>query len=168
MHTATIPTVKTPSQCSSVEREDFAALVLAGGEVVAEGLAERIETAHALLFLRETSCLVGIAALKNPNASYRASVFKKAAATPRHGEYPLELGWVFVLPSARGKGYSKALVKAAVAHAGSARVFATSRTDNTYMHASLLEASFIKHGNDYASQRGTHQLSLFLRGVPAK
>jgi len=162
-----LPTVKTPSKCSSVEREDFATLVLAGGEVAAELLVERIEAAHALLFLREISCLVGIAALKNPNANYRASVFEKAGVTQSHEEYPLELGWVFVLPIARGKGYSKTLVKAAVEHAGSTKIFATSRSDNVYMHSPLLETSFIKYGNDYASQRGAHHLSLFLRQVPA-
>lgn len=165
MHSAATLTVKAPSARSSTEREDFAALVLAGGEVIAEGLEGRVNAAHVLLFLRDASCLVGIAALKKPNPTYRGSAFQKAGATQNHEEFPLELGWVFVLPSARGKGYAKALVRAAIAHAGNSKVFATSRTDNTHMHASLLVASFFKHGSVYTSSRGTHKLSLFLRGT---
>lgn len=167
MHTTTVLAVKAPAEYSSVERQEFAALVKVGGEVEAKGLEGRIESAHALLYLREASCLVGIAALKEPNTTYRESVFEKACATQIHKEYPLELGWVFVVPSARGKGHSKALVQAAVAYAGKSRIFATSRTDNVHMHASLLGASFVKNGTDYASKIGMHQLSLFLRDMPA-
>lgn len=168
MDSTIVLAVKAPSDCSAAELREFAAFVVAGGEVVAEGLIGRIESAHALIFLQEASCLVGIAALKNPNLIYRASVFDKAGVIQNHNQYPLELGWIFILPSARGKGYSKLLLQAAVAHAGGVNIFATSRTDNPHMHASLLRASFVKHGNNYASKRGTHHLSLFLRNAPAK
>ena len=156
-------TVKSPQDCSPGELGDFAALVLAGGEVIREGLEGRVLAAHALFFLRENSCLLGIAALKNPTARYRASTFKKACATALPSQYPLELGWVFVMPSARGRKLSHRLAQAAVAHAAQTQIFATSRIDNPAMHAPLIAASFTKHGTDYASDRGTHRLALFLR-----
>lgn len=168
MNSASTVTIKSPQQCSAKEVGDFAAFVNAGGEVISEGLEGRVREAHALFFLRENSCLLGIAALKNPNATYRASVFKKAAASASAAQFPLELGWVFVLPSARGRKLSHSLVRAAIAHAAGKNVFATSRTDNPGMHAPLLAASFSKHGVEYASSRGTHRLALFLRVEPAQ
>jgi hypothetical protein len=156
---------KSPQDCSPGELRDFATLVLAGGEVIREGLEARVSKAHALFFSRESSCLLGIAALKKPAAGYRVSLLKKAGATVSPSQCVLELGWVFVTPSARGRNLSHRLTRAAVDYAGSARVFATSRTDNPGMHAPLLAASFKKHGHDYASDRGAHRLELFLRDL---
>lgn len=156
-------TVNSPKECSAAELGDFAALVLAGGEVIRDGLEGRVAKADALFFMREGARLLGIAALKKPSAGYRLSVFKKAGASVSPTHYPLELGWVFIMPSARGKKLSHRLVAAAVEHAGKIQMFATSRTDNPGMHAPLIAASFIKHGNSYASARGAHQLQLFLR-----
>jgi predicted GNAT family N-acyltransferase len=163
MSSASTITIKSPLECSAKEVADFAALVNAGSEVVSEGLESRVREANALFFLRENSCLLGIAALKNPNSTYRASVFKKAAASASAAQFPLELGWVFVLPSARGRKLSHSLVQAALSHSAGKNVFATSRTDNPGMHVPLLAASFFKHGVEYASSRGTHRLVLFLR-----
>ena len=161
-------TVKSPQDCSPGELGDFAALVVAGGEIIREGLEGRVLAAHALFLLREDSCLLGIAALKNPAARYRASTFKKACATALPSQYPLELGWVFVMPSARGRKLSHRLAQAAVAHAAQAQIFATSRIDNPAMHAALITASFTKHGTDYPSDRGTHRLALFLRSLSSQ
>jgi predicted GNAT family N-acyltransferase len=165
MNTALAIAVKSPQECSAKEIGDFAAFVLAGGEVISKGLEGRVRDAHALLFLREDSCLVGIAALKRPSAEYRASVFKKACSTTSPTHFPLELGWVFVLPSARGRKLSHSLVGAASNHAVQANVFATSRTDNLGMHATMLAASFVRHGIEYVSTRGPHRLALFFRFV---
>lgn len=168
MNSAPTVTVKLPRECSATEVSDFASFVNAGGEVIPEGLEGRVREAHALFFLRENSCLLGIAALKNPNATYRASVFKKTAASVSAAQFPLELGWVFVMPSARGRKLSHSLVGAAVTHAAGKNVFATSREDNLGMHAPLLAAAFSKHGVEYASSRGTHRLALFLRAESAQ
>jgi predicted GNAT family N-acyltransferase len=142
--------------------------VLAGGEVVRDGLEGRILQAHALFFLREDSCLLGIAALKNPSTAYRASVFRKACATVSSSKFPLELGWVFIMPSARGRKLCHRLIRATIAHVASTQIFATSRTDNPAMHVSLIAASFARHGAEYASSRGTYKLGLFLCTPSAK
>jgi predicted GNAT family N-acyltransferase len=168
MSTSPAISTKSPQQCSASELSDFTTLVLAGGEVIEKNLRSRVLEALALCFLRENSCLIGIAALKNPSTEYRTSVFKKARATASASEYPYELGWLFVVPSARGRKLSHSLVQAAVNHAAQAQVFATSRTANPAIHAPLMAASFAKHGNEYASNRGPHRLALFLRNVPAQ
>lgn len=160
--------VKSPQTCLPSELADFTAFVAAGAEVARAGLEGRVSNAYSLLFLRENSCLLGIGALKSPLSTYSASVFKKAAATLPATQYPLELGWVFVLPSARGKGLSHRLVQAALDRAGDRQVFATARSDNLRIHASLHAASFARHGSEYPSNRGPHRLVLFLHTVPAQ
>ena len=53
-------TVKKPSECSATELLDFAAFVLASGEVTSVGLDARIRRAEALVFLVQNGCLKGI------------------------------------------------------------------------------------------------------------
>ena len=156
---------KTPSECLASELQDFAALVLAGGEVTADGLEARIKNAEALLFLQHDGCLKGIAAVKNPENSYKEGVFKKADAIEKAGQFPFELGWVFVLPSSRGAGFSHKLVEAALAVTQGRAIFSTSRTDNTPMHKVLEKHGFSCHGKAYASTRGNQQLVLFVRNA---
>lgn len=153
---------KAPNNCSESELADFQSLVLAGGEVTPTGLGNRVGSAHVLAFLTLGKCLVGVAALKRPEARYRKRVFHKSGTTIAEADYPFELGWVFVLPSARGWHLSSNLVQEVMLSAGTHGVFATSRTDNRPMHATLGKYSFSTVGKPYSSSRGDHQLQLFV------
>ena len=155
-------TVKKPSECSATELQDFAALVLAGGEVEPVGLDERIKKAEALVFLTQDGCLKGIAAVKNPEQDHKNGVLEKAQASLQANEFSFELGWVFVFPSSRGIGLSHKLVQAALTATGGRAIFATSRSDNTPMHKVLNAHGFSRHGRAYASDRGNHNLVLFV------
>lgn len=163
---------KKPNECSAAELKDFAALVLAGGEVTEIGLEARIKKAKSLLFLVQDGCLKGIAAVKNPEKKYKEGVFQKAQATVEPNQFLFELGWVFVLPSSRGAGFSHKLVEAALSVTNDQAIFATSRADNIPMHKVLKAHGFSCHGETYASSRGNQQLVLFVRnaaqqGAPA-
>src|SRR5680860_467766 len=160
---AEVISVKLPSECSATELQDFAALVLAGDEVEAVGLEARIKKAEALIFLTQDDCLKGIAAVKNPDSSYKICVFKKAQASVQPNEFPFELGWVFVLSSSRGAGFSRKLVKAALPTTCGRAIFATSRSDNAPMHKTLKAHGFSCYGKAYASIRGNQELVLFVR-----
>ena len=153
---------KEPNECSASELQDFAALVLSGGEVIEVGLEARIRKAKSLLFLVQDGCLKGIAAVKNPEQGYKDSVFKKAHATVEASLFPFELGWVFVLPSSRGAGFSHKLVEAAFSVTNGQAIFATSRADNAPMHKVLKKHGFMCHGKTYASTQNNHQLALFV------
>ena len=155
-------TVKKPSNCSSAELQDFAYLVLEGGEVTDLGLEERIRKAQSLVFLTEGNSINGIAAVKKPALSYRRGVFQKAQASIEPRLFPLELGWVYVVPSSRGAGFSKMLLRAALLATCGYGIFATSRSDNTRMHNALKAYGFSGLGTAYASVRGNHHLSLFV------
>jgi len=162
---AEVIVIKKTSDCSEAELQDFAALVLAGGEVTAVGLDARIKKAEALVFLLQNDCLKGIAAVKNPEQNYKRGVFQKAKASVQANEFPFELGWVFVLPSSRGAGFSRKLVQAALGETGGRAIFATSRSDNTPMHKVLNAHGLSKNGEEYASIRGNQNLVLFVSNV---
>jgi predicted GNAT family N-acyltransferase len=156
---------KKTAECSAAELKDFAALVLAGCEVTEVGLEVRIKNAETLLFLRQDGCLKGIAAVKNPKNKYKERVFQKAQATVEASQFPFELGWVFVLPSSRGAGFSHKLVEAALSVVSDQAIFATSRADNAPMHKVLKAHGFSCHGKTYASSRGNQHLVLFVRNA---
>ncbi len=159
---------KTPSDCSETELQNFECLVLAGGEVTATGLSTRIKNAATLIYLSQGDCLIGIAALKDPNEPYKNGVFEKAAAAVQPAEFPLELGWIFVLPSSRGAGLSHKLVEAALGASEGRGVFATSRADNAAMHRTLQAHGFSVHGHTFRSDRHNRKLVLFLRPAANK
>ena len=156
---------RSPGDCSDSEIEDFMALVLAGGEVTGHGLKNRIRSAACLFLLRIGSCTCGIAALKKPAVSYRKHVSLKSGIPLPQDEYPYELGWVFVMPSARGHHFSRDLTRAAISRSGTSGVFATSRTGNDTMHATLKKFDFVAAGRSWPSERGGHNLQLFVRGA---
>jgi GNAT superfamily N-acetyltransferase len=155
--------VKRPGECTDAEMSDFLSLVRAGDEVVPEGLGNRLARAHRLLFLRSQGCLLGVAALKKPQSNYRGSVAKKAGFALGEQRFPLELGWIYVLPSARGSGCAGRLVAAAIDAANRMGVFATSRSDNVPMHRTLKKFGFYKVGKPFPSDRAHRQLELFIR-----
>jgi GNAT superfamily N-acetyltransferase len=154
---------RRPNDCDDKDIGDFMAFVLAGDEVVSDGLEGRIRGAERLVFLRVCGCLSGVAALKPPDQHYRKDISSKSGIPLPEETYPFELGWVFVMPSARRRNFSVDLTRAALSAAGTAGVFATSRTDNVSMHATLSKFGFAVAGSRYPSNRGNHQLQLFVR-----
>lgn len=163
MDTAVETVSKPPSECSDPELGDFIAFARAGGEVSQRGLGGRVRRALRLGFLRNGNCLLSIAALKPPNASYRSGVEQSSGVALPVSEYPYELGWVYTLPSARGGRYGQRISDCILAAADGHGVFATSRTDNGAMHITLERLGFLATGNPYLSRRGTHKLQLFVR-----
>lgn len=155
---------KRPTQCLPEELESFVTLVRIGGEVEANGLVERVRRAHSLIYLIEEHQLIGIAALKHPDAHYALSVFHKAGSKVNATEYALELGWLYISPSGRGRKLSHLLVQEAIRQANGSGIFATSRADNTPMHKALAAAAFTRQGNEYRSRRGLYTLTLFTLG----
>ncbi|MBM3114254.1 hypothetical protein [Jeongeupia naejangsanensis] len=157
--------IKKPSDCSDAELQNFATLVLAGGEVVAAGLDMLIKKDEALVFLLQHNCLKGVAAIKKPGRNYRNKIFQKAMTSTIANEFQFELGWVFVHPSSRGAGFSHVLVKAALGAAGGRHTFATSRSDNAPMHKVLSAHGLLRRGQEYVSDRGNQNLVLFVSNV---
>ncbi|MFZ2055025.1 MAG: GNAT family N-acetyltransferase [Candidatus Aminicenantales bacterium] len=154
-------TVKAPAQCAEQELDEFQRLVEMGREVISRGLRGRIRGASLLAFGYVGDSGVGIAALKNPSSSYKKNVFEKSGLIHRSYEFEKELGWVYIEPKWRKKGFSSKLVKTLLSHVKDFNVFATSRTDNQPMHKVLKKNGFFEAGNPFISDQ-RHKLILFL------
>lgn len=153
----------SPNECSHQQKLDFAALVKIGGEVNEITLPGLIEGALLLVMLFDNDQLIGTAAVKRPNDSYRKSVFKKAKVGSLADSYPLELGWIVVDPNHRGQGYAGALIEKALnSQCGDIGIYATTKNDR--IRALLTEFGFLLLGEPYqSSQNRDVNLTLFAR-----
>ncbi len=156
--------ILSPSDCTPQALADFKNLVIEGGTVDPQGLAQRIRNASRLLFLRESNRqLVGVGALKHPLLGYRAKVFAKARATTPPDEYRVELGWVAVAKSHQGRGLSLRIIGQLISLAENENVFATTRADARAMRFAV-EYGLKPAGKPYPSGRG-YDLVLYLRNA---
>lgn len=154
---------RRPLEFSDLEIQDFMALVVAGGEVAIQGLENRIRSAAWLVYLFMGPMLSGVAALKRPEAGYRNGIARKARVPLPMATFPYELGYVFVTPRMRGRGLSCDLVLEVLVAARGAGVFATTRSNNGAMQATLSKCGFAPQGKPYRSVLGGGKLQLFTR-----
>lgn len=138
-----------PQEFSDDDRAVFGKLVQEGGEVDSNVLAMNIKCAKALVVGRCSDDILGIAALKRPQASYRKRIGNQAGADLAEEIFPYELGYIYLRPEMRGKGRSRCLVAHALDHADGAGVFATARVDNIAMVRTLERMGFRSVGEDY-------------------
>ncbi len=162
-----MPTTRSgvPSEFAPKEIDEFVALVLAGGEVTPNGLRARVAQAAQLAFLREGGSLIGVGGLKRPSSHHRAEVAEGSSIALPAGDFPLELGWVFILPGSRRKGLSITLCRPLVSAAKGQGIFATSQTDNLGMHRTLVKLDFLRIGDEWPSQQRSGSLALFTKNA---
>lgn len=154
--------IRDPASCSEDELAAFAALVLLGGEVESQGLAGRIRAARFLAsYYAGDSKLVGVAALKDPNTDHHVDVFTKARADVDRYDFPLELGWIYLMPKHRGKRIPEAMCLLLLAQGAQSGVFATARTNNISMIRILFSIGFERAGRPYRGRE--HDVALFVR-----
>jgi GNAT superfamily N-acetyltransferase len=153
-----------PSDCTAQALADFEKLVIEGGAVNPQGLAQRIRNASRLLFLRASDDqLVGVGALKHPRVDYRNKVFADARATVSADEYPVELGWVVVTKSHQGRRLSTRIVGELLPFAKNENIFATTRADERVLSFAF-DCGFKINGKPYPSGHG-YDLVLYLRNA---
>ena len=151
-----------PSDCTAQALADFEQLVIEGGAINPEGLAQRIRNASRLLFLRASNDqLVGAGALKHPRPAYRNKLFADAQATMPADEYPVELGWVVVAKSYQGRRLSTRIVGELLPFAKNDNIFATTRVDERVLSFAF-DYGFKTNGKPFPSGHG-YDLVLYLR-----
>jgi hypothetical protein len=157
---------KASRDCAPEEKTALARLVLKAGEVAAAGLPQRVEEAVALAFLRSERGLVGVGGLKRPEKNYRERVSRSSKIALLEDDFPFELGWIYAEKEARG-GASRSLSEALLPFAAGRGVFATSRVNNPWMHATLLALGFARVGAEWPSGHNPANLALFTREAGA-
>lgn len=154
---------RAPGACRKADRTAFEALVVRGGEVDPVRLTDRIAAAKMLAFAHAGEELVGVGGLKRPNLGYHRKVFSKSDSALSATDFPLEIGWVYVVPAYRRKRIARRIVEALLDAAGNRRVFSTSRTENRSMHGLLEQFGFVRDGKPYLSDDESYELQLFVR-----
>lgn len=158
--------LKIPSGCRAQELEVFQERTELGGEVDDGGLAYRIVHAEKLAFLSVDGNLVGTAGLKNPEQTYRLKVSRKSDFELPVQQFPYELGWIYVVPEAEGRGYAKAMAGVLLHSIKGHGVFATTRTNNGAMNHLLPSTfKFVASGNLYKARDKVHDLRLYTRAA---
>jgi len=93
-------------------------------------------------------------------------VFAKAGTTTPPDEYRVELGWVAVAKSHRGRGLSRRIIGQLISLAENENLFATTRTDARAMRFAA-DYGFKSAGKPYPSGGG-YDLVLYLRNAGEK
>jgi GNAT superfamily N-acetyltransferase len=158
-----VEVIKPPAACAAEQLDAFAELVRCGGQVRAVGLRRRVAAAHWLAFHYEGNEIVAVGALKRPTPDYRARVFEQAQSTLTDAAFDIELGWVFTRGEFRRQGIGARLVGGLLEKAGTANVFATSRSRNRTMQRLLAASGFERTGRPFPSTNGEHSIQLWLR-----
>jgi len=158
--------VKVPTKCSKAELDALENLVKVGGEVIKNGLRNRIENAHFLAFGKTGDGeVVAVAALKNPNKNYRGIVFLKSRSEEEPNQWQAELGWIFVKSEYRKRGLATRLVERLFRSETPMRVYATARENNDPIMPLLIKFGFVQSGQAYPSENGDYNLVLHIKQV---
>lgn len=145
--------ILAPGECSAEDLQSFAGMVRQGAQVASAGLEDRIASAAWLGFAWLDEKLVGVAALKNPRPNYRSKVFSAAQVACLAHRFPLEFGWVVIVPEYQGLGIAKALLCKLLAKNTVGGAFATASADNQRIQRILRNSSFEVLGKPFPSPR---------------
>lgn len=139
-------TVKPPSDCTPLELESFASLVIAGGEVQQNGLHQRIKNAFLLGFASDKGQMVSVAAIKYPSRKHAKDVFESSGSVLSPDDYPLEYGWAFTEKSHQNQGLGTAVLEQLLKDSGNRSMWATTRETNQSIHRILERHGFVRNG----------------------
>lgn len=152
------PVIKKPSECSLQELEDFAELVIEGGQVARAGLENRMRRAKLLAFGYEDGKLVGVVAIKKASWFYVRDVFGKANEPDQAVDYRYELGWGFTLPDYRRRGITTELSQMLMDNSRDCNLFGTTGTGNEASKRILEKYGFEMCGSPYPGRTEFKQL----------
>jgi hypothetical protein len=139
--------ILSPNDCSPEQLRDFLTMVLSGGQVQAEGLADRIASAALLGFAFVDGKLAGVASIKNQKRSYVISRFLKAKVPRLAEHYDHEIGYAVTDADFRRMGISRNLILKLIEQKPQGKFYATTKNDD--MRSLLTKLEFVKTGSPY-------------------
>jgi GNAT superfamily N-acetyltransferase len=142
----------SPVECSPAQLRQFHDLVLAGRQVQADGLAERISSAAVLALAYSGGQLAGIASVKQQKRNYVTGIFLKAKVPRLAENYLFEIGYAVTHEQFRRQGISRDLIQALLKSKPKTHFYATTKNDD--MRDLLTKAGFNKTGNSWQNADG--------------
>jgi predicted GNAT family acetyltransferase len=150
--------IKGPSECSQKEITVLSLLMKKSGEVILNGLEDRIKNAKCIAFFYNKDEIIGTAALKRPNPYYKKRIFKSAGIAHDADKYEFEVGWAYTEPLHRGRGICTTLLREIIEKFEAESFYATSKIGNTGMHKILERLEFKRIGTPYNGRKDLIQL----------
>lgn len=155
--------VLAPSLCQNEAIDTFLSMVSSGGEVDTQDLEKRVMDARVLAFAYYDDEVAGVGALKKPKQNYAKRVFSNAGTQERSGDYPLELGWIYVKPAYRGRKIATMIVSDLLEYRNGESVFLTATT-NGHIIRVIVRHGFQSSGNSYLSSIDPNkQIQLYVK-----
>lgn len=144
-------------------RRQFEKLVLSGGQVMSDGLPERVASAHYLAFLTVDGEPVGTNAVKN-NRVHQRTIERDSGVELADDEYLGEVGWLYVVKAHRRIRLGDLLTSAILASAGGHGLFATIQSKNIGARLLHERHGFYQVGKSWPSSEQKDMVSLYIRG----
>ena len=157
------PITKTYVQLTTDERQQILDLILLGNEVDSSTLSRSLSQSALIGIYKDKDKVIATATIKKPLGSYKKGIFTKAKTNLSADNYFFELGYVIVDENHRNKKLGQTLCQELCKLFLSKNIFATTRTNNTYMQKILADNLFIEQGTPYCSRDNTTLLKLFTK-----
>lgn len=140
-----------PDKCDQDKLKVFHDIVVEGGQVMTEGLEDRIKGADFIAFCESENEVVGVASIKNPDSGYKKDTFRKANVEKLADNYAFEIGYAVTKETHRRKGISEQLIKSLMDNSTSKSFYATTKNDG--MRKLLEKIGFEKLGDNYTNNK---------------
>lgn len=144
----------------SADLQSIAKFIASGNEVTYDAALSGLTNAELIGVAKSSGKIIAVRVLKNPNHSYKNKVFMQAGIDSTGYDY--ELGYNMVDPTYRNMGISTKLGQLVLSKSNS-KVFATTRSNNTFANKGLITLGFKPVGEPYPSVRGNYTLQLWVQ-----
>ncbi|MBL4907693.1 MAG: hypothetical protein JKX94_09610 [Sneathiella sp.] len=151
-----------PIDCSPNHIKQFINIILDGGEVPIENLKRGIPTAEMLFFTGTPGKLMGVSAVRYPNAKYSKHLFEHAGVPQMYNPLSVEVCWLCVLPEYRGKGVWGNNRKVRLDYLGNRPYHAIHRVENEEVGEPIKSLNYNQAGSDFHSDLSDDKLRLIV------
>lgn len=153
---------RRPIDCTPKQLNQFAELVMAGGEVPIENLKRGIPTSEILFFSGIPGKLMGVSAARFANVTYHKHLFERAGVPEMYNPFSVEICWLYVLPEFRGKGVWSHNRKMRMEYLGNRPYHAIHRIMNEKISEPVKSKGYDQAGQDFFSDTSKDKLRLIV------
>jgi hypothetical protein len=153
-----------PTDCSTKMINEFAKMVLTGGEVPKKNLQLGIPRADRLFFTLVDKKLVGVSALRHAQIIYHKHLFERAGISEMYNPDSLESCWLFIDPDYRGhKGIWPEVQQAQVNYLGNRPSHGIYRVENDLLKPNVDKIGYRPVGKDFQTPQSDFVIRLVVR-----
>lgn len=155
--------IKRYAELSSKERNQIKNLIIEGGEVDAETLAERLSKVDRVSFFVENEEIISTASIKIPNLNYKKNTFIKSKSNINSEDFKFELGYISTNMNFQGQKLASKLCAKLCELYSNQYVFSTTRINNEFMKSILTKNNFKEIGEEFLNKEKSNFLKLYLK-----